>query len=100
MVHDRIPGQVHILGEAAPEMRRLFVGRVAIADGVRVGAPVGVLAMPVLAEMAPLALAAHDVVLDKDEVPLLEALAAGGLATRLAGEVDIPVLHDGGLLVT
>src|SRR5262249_58630501 len=64
VVHDGVPGKVDVLGKAAPEMGRLFGRGVAITDAVRIVAPVGVLAMTVLAEMAPFALAAHDVVLD------------------------------------
>src|SRR5216684_2428361 len=99
MVHDRVPGEIHILRKSAPEMRRLLVGRVAVADRVGIGAPVGVLAVSVLAEMAPFAFAAHDVVLDKDQVALLEALAARELAAGLGNHPDVLVPHDGGLVV-
>ena len=66
---------------------------------VRIGAPVGVLAVAILAGVAPLALAAHHVVLDEDEVALLEALAVGELAAGLGDKADVLVAHDGGLVV-
>ncbi len=93
-VHDRVPRQVYILREAAPQMRR-FLGRgVAVADAVGVGAPVGVLAVAILAQMAPLAPAAHDVVLDEHQIAFLEALAPGELAARLGDGADVLVAHD------
>src|SRR2546425_293365 len=57
-------------------------------------APAGVLAVAVLPLVAPLALAAHYVVLDEDEVALLEALAADELAPRLGDDADVLVAHD------
>src|SRR5712671_7018695 len=75
-------------------MRRLLGRGVAVADAVRVRAPVGVLAVAVLAEVAPLALAAHDVVLDEHQVAFLEALAARELAPRLGDDADVLVAHD------
>ena len=55
--------------------------------------------MAILAEMTPLALAAHHIVLDEDEVAFLETLAARELAARLGHETDVLVAHDGGLVV-
>ena len=75
--------------EAAPQMRRLLGGGVAVADGVRVGAPVGVLAVAVLPGVAPLALAAGDVVLDENQIALLEALALSELAAGLGDVPDV-----------
>src|SRR6266704_1323737 len=60
------------------------------------GAPVGILAVAVLAQVAPLALAAHDVVLDEHEVAFHEAFAPGELATRLGDGADVLVAHDHG----
>src|SRR5476651_185252 len=97
MVHDGVPRQVDVLREAAPQMRGPARGGVAVADGIRVVAPVGVLAMTVLAEVAPLALAARDVVLDEDEVAFLESLAAREFAPRLGDVADVLVAHDHGL---
>ena len=77
-------------------MRRLFGGGVAVADRLGVVAPVGVLAMAILAGVAPFALAAHDIVLDEDEIAFLEALAAGELATGLGDVADVLVTHDDG----
>jgi hypothetical protein len=77
-------------------VRRALGGGVAVADAVRVGAPVGVLAVAVLALVAPLALAAHHVVLDEDEVAFLETLAPGELAARLGDIADVLVAHDHG----
>ena len=99
VVHHRVPRQVDVLREAAPQVRRLFVRGVAVADRVGIGAPVGVLAMPVLPGMAPLALAAAHVVLDEDEVAFLEALAVRELAAGLGDSADVLVAHDGGLVV-
>ena len=99
VVHHRVPRQIDVLREAAPQVRRLLGRGVAVADGVGVGAPVGVLAVAVLAGVAPLALAAHHVVLDEDEIAFLEALAPGELAAGLGDVADVLVAHDGGLVV-
>src|SRR5215467_683969 len=93
-MHDRIPGKVDVLRKAAPQMRGFLGGRIAVADAVRIVAPVGVLAMPVLPLMTPLALAAHDVVFDEDEIALLEALTPRELAPGLGDDADILVPHD------
>src|SRR5262249_61414227 len=82
VVHDGVPGKVDVVRKAAPEMGRLLGRGVAVADSVGVAPPVGVLAMTVLAEMTPLALAAGDVVLDEHQVTLLEPLAAGEFSAR------------------
>src|SRR6516162_924607 len=94
VMHDRVPWQVDVLGEAAPQMRRPFRRGVAVADGVGIGAPVGVLAMPVLSGMTPLAFATRDIVLDENEIALLESLAAGEFAAGLGDGADIFVAHD------
>ena len=94
----RVPRHVDVLREAAPQVRGLLVGRIAVADRVRVGAPVGVLAVAVLALVAPLALAAHHVVLEEDEIAFLEALAARELGAALGDVADVLVAHDGGLV--
>ena len=99
VVHHRVPRQIDVLREAAPQVRRLFVRGVAVADRVGIGAPVGVLAMAILTGMAPFALAAAHVVLDENEVALLEALAVGELAAGLGDVSNILVAHDGGLVV-
>src|SRR3954469_19904048 len=75
-------------------MRRSLRRGIAVADALGVGAPVGVLAMPVLPLMAPLALAAHHVVLDEDEVAFLEALAPNELRAGLRNHADVFVAHD------
>src|SRR5262249_44654764 len=94
VVHDGVPGKVDVVRKAAPEMG-CFLGRgVAVADGVGVTPPVGVFAVTVLAEMAPLALATGDVVLDEYQVALLETLAPGELAARLGDDADVLVAHD------
>src|SRR5215469_302207 len=94
MMHDRIPWQEHVLRKTAPQMRRALSGGIAIADGVGVGAPIGVLAMPVLPGVAPLAFAARDIVFDEDEIALLEALAAGEFTASFGDGADIFVAHD------
>ena len=99
VMHHRVPRQIDVLREAAPQVRRLLVRGVAVADGVGIGAPVGVLAVPVLPGVAPLALAAADIVLDEHEVAFLEALALGELAAGLGDVADVLVAHDGGLVV-
>ena len=99
VMHHRVPRQIDVLREAAPQVRRLLVRGVAVADRVGIGAPVGVLAMPVLAGVAPLALAAAHVVLDEHQVAFLEALALGELAAGLGDDADVLVAHDGGLVV-
>ena len=74
---------------------RSALGRcVAMTDAVGIEAPVGILAMTILAEMAPLAFAAGDVVLDEHEVALLETLAPGEFATSLSDRTDVLVAHD------
>src|SRR5262245_54109150 len=90
----RVPWEVHVLGEAAPEVRRLFGGGIAVADAVGVVAPVGVLAVAVLPGVAPLALATHYIVFDEDQVAFLEALAAHEFPTRLGNDADVLVPHD------
>src|SRR4051812_43994742 len=75
-------------------MRRFLGGGVAIADAVGIGAPVGVFAMAVLAEMAPFAFAAHHVMLHEYEVAFLKALAPGELAARFGDGADVLVPHD------
>src|SRR4051812_5276049 len=77
-------------------MRRPLGGGVAVADAFGVVAPVGVLAMPVLAGVAPLALAAHDVVLDEDDIAFLESLALGELPAGLGNDANVLVAHDDG----
>ena len=94
MMQDGIPRQVDVLGKAAPQMGRLFGRRVAVADGVGVVAPVSVFAVAVLAEVAPLALAASDVVLHEHQIALPETLAPCELAAGLGDKADILVAHD------
>src|SRR5436309_1434302 len=53
MVQYRVPRQIHVLGESAPQVRRLLVRGVAVADRVGIGAPVGGFAMPILPGVAP-----------------------------------------------
>ena len=93
-MHHRVPRQIHVLGKAAPKMGSLLGRGVAVADCVGIGAPVGVLAMAILAEMAPLAFAAHHVVLDEHQVAFLETLAPRELAARLRDGADVLVAHD------
>src|ERR1044071_1478 len=85
----RIPRQIDILREAPPQMRRLLGRGVAVANGVWVGAPVGVLAVAILAGVTPLALAARYVVLDEDKITFLEALALGELAAGFGDDADV-----------
>src|ERR1700733_4399910 len=80
-------------------MRWLLIRGVAVADSVGIGAPIGVLAMAILTGVAPFALPARPVVLDKDEVSLLETLARRELTAGLGNIADIFVAHDGGLVV-
>src|SRR5262249_7541649 len=94
MMHHRVPGQIHILGKAAPQMRHPLRRRIAIADCIGIGAPIGVFAMPILPGMAPLAFAAAHIVLDEDEIAFLESLAAGEFAAGLGDSADIFVPHD------
>ena len=94
MVEDGVPGKVHVLGKASPEMGGHVGCGVSVADRAGVVAPVGVFAVTVLAQMAPLAFAARDVVLDEDQVSFLEALAFGELAARLVDVADVLVPHD------
>jgi hypothetical protein len=94
MVQDRVPRKVNVLRKAAPQMRSAFGRCVAITDAVGIEAPVGILAMTILAEMAPLTFAAGDVVLDEHEVALLETLAPGEFATSLSDRADVLVAHD------
>ena len=82
------------MGEAAPQMRGLLGGGVAVADRVRVAAPVGIFAVPVLAEVAPLAFAACDVVFDEHEIAFLEPLAAREFAPGLGDNADVLVPHN------
>src|SRR5258705_213402 len=59
-----------------------------------ISAPVRVFAVTVLAEVAPLAFAAGDVVLDEYQIAFLKPLAPGELAPRLGDGADILVAHD------
>ncbi len=90
----RVPRQVDVLRKPAPEVRRALGRGVAVADAFRVGAPVGVLAVAVLPGVAPLALAAHHVVLDEHQVAFLEALAPGEFAPGPGDHADVFVPHD------
>src|SRR6476660_4030745 len=90
---NRVPGQVDVLREAAPQMRRFRGGRVPVTDCIGVRPPVSVLAVPVLALMTPLALAARYVMLDDDEIALFETLAARELAACFRDVTDIFVNH-------
>src|SRR5260370_25005333 len=75
-------------------MRRLVGRGVGVADGIRIIAPVGVLAVAVLAEMTPLPFAASDVVLDEHPVAFPETLAPCELAAGLGDRADILLSHD------
>src|ERR1700736_6874540 len=98
MVQDGVPGQINVTGKAAPQVR-WFLGRcVAVANGIGIVAPVGVFAVAVLAEMAPLTFAAGDVMLHEDEVALPEAFAAREFAPCLRDGSDVLVPHDHGTL--
>src|SRR5215469_4110242 len=77
-------------------MRRDVGGSVAVADRVGVIAPIGILAVAILALMAPLAFAAGDVVLQEYEIPFAESLSLGKFAARLLDIADILVPHDHG----
>src|ERR1700732_2615594 len=79
-------------------MRSFFGGSVAVAYSIRVVAPVRALTMAVLAQMAPLALAAHDVMLHENQIAFLEAFAPGELAAYFSDVADIFVPHDHGSL--
>src|SRR5271169_4942287 len=94
MMHHSVPRQIHILRKAAPQMWLLLRRRVAVADRVWIGAPVGVFAMPVLPTVAPFAFAATDIVLDKDEVALFESFASREFPAGLGDGADILVAHD------
>jgi hypothetical protein len=48
----------------------------------------------ILAEVTPLAFAAHHVVLNEHEVAFLEALAPGELTARLRDDADVFVPHN------
>src|SRR5271170_4150748 len=95
-MQDSVPRQIDVLRKAAPQMRRLRGGGVAVADGVGIGAPIGVLAVPILAGMAPFAFAATDIMLDKNQVAFLKTLAAGEFAAGLGDDADILMPHDDG----
>src|SRR5207302_9810147 len=97
LVDDAVPGQEHVLREAAPEVVRLLARRIAVAARVRIRAPVGRLAVTVLTEAAPLAAVAGDVVLDEDPVALTEAVAVDELLARLRNRADVLVAHDHGV---
>src|SRR5258708_38743063 len=77
-----------------------LLGRgVAIADSVGVEAPIGVLTVTGLSQMAPLAFAAHDVMFHEYQVPFLEAFAPGELPAGLGDVANILVTHNhGGVL--
>ena len=96
MMQHRVPRQVDILGEAAEQMGGALGRGVAVADGLGIVAPVGVFTMAILARVAMLALAAHDIVLHEDQVAFLEALAAGEFLAALGDVADVLVAHDAG----
>ena len=94
LVQHGIPRQVHVLGETTPQGAGLFERGVAVAAGVGIGAPVGGLAMPVLADAAPLAVVAADVVLDEDAIAFDDAVQPLELLTRHRDGADVLVTHD------
>src|SRR5207247_2919864 len=77
-----IPYTTLFRSKAAPQMRSLLGRGVAVADGVRIVAPVGVLAVTVLSEMTPFALAARDIMLNEHQIAFPEALAPREFAPR------------------
>ena len=94
LVDDRIPRQVHVVREAAPQMRRALRGRIAVAQRVGIVAPVGRMAKAILALVAPLALEARHVVLDEHEIAFLDLLAFLELLAGLGNVADVLVPHD------
>src|SRR5215475_8608576 len=95
-MRDGIPGQEHVLGEAAPQVIRVLAGRVAVAAGVWIRAPVGVLAVTVLAEATPVTAIAPDVVLDEGPVTFPEAVPLGKVWAGPDDGADVLVAHDDG----
>src|SRR6266566_10073064 len=99
MVQNCVPRKIYVLAKSAPQMGRLLGRGVAIADSVGVEAPIGVLTVTVLSQMAPLAFAAHDVVLHEHQVPFLEAFAPDELPAGLGDVANVLVTHNhGGVL--
>ena len=93
-----VPRQINILGKAAPQVRRLFRRSVSVPDRFRVISPIRVFAMTILAHVAPLAFAAHHIVLNEDEIPLFETFAARELTACARDDSDVFVAHDHGRL--
>ena len=56
--------------------------------------PVGIFTVAILTQMTPFAFAAHDIVLNKDEIALLKTLATRELAPRPFDDADVFVPHD------
>src|SRR5664279_2554882 len=77
-------------------MRRALGRSVAVANALGIVAPIGILAVAILALMTPLTFAAHDIMLNKDQVALLEALSASEFLAGLGDVTDILVAHDCG----
>src|SRR5215470_14125157 len=93
-MHYRVPWQVDVVRKTAPQVRRLLSRRVAVTDGLGIVAPVSVLAVTILAEVTPLALAAGDIMLDEHQVALAKPFALGELAPGLGDGADVLVAHD------
>src|SRR5690606_31793041 len=75
LVQHRVPGEIHVLCEAAPEMRSPLRRRVAETQGLGIVAPVRPRAQSIVATVAPFAGKTGDVVLDEYEIALLDLLA-------------------------
>ena len=96
MVHDGVPWEINILSEAAPQVRRLFRRGISVADSFRVMSPIRVFTVTILTHMTPIAFAAHDIVLDKDQVALSKPLTPRELAARAFDPADVFMPHDDG----
>jgi ethanolamine utilization protein EutA len=94
LVQHGVPRQEHVPGEAAPQAVRVVRGRVPVAARIRIGPPVRVLAVPVLAQAAPLTRHAGDVVLDEDPVAFCHTLALSELASGAGDHPHVLVAHD------
>src|SRR5262249_11670706 len=94
VMYDRVPRQIDILREAAPQIRSLLSRRITVADCLGIGTPIGVLTMPVLARMAPLALSTADIVLDEDKIAFFEPFALRKVPSRLGNSANILMPHD------
>src|SRR5437867_1823760 len=83
-----------LVAEAAPQTGSGIHRRVAVADRLGIVEPVGGRTVAVFPPMAPLAIPAGEVMLEKDEITFLEPFASRELAAHARQVAHVFVTHD------